>query len=280
MPLTDFNKTDGNDNAIVTIGNSTNTSSADLGTTSGSKIALYTINDSVITLNSGFVFGDAVVATTTITAIRRTAYTEQSTNAQRSILSASASDSSAGIGARTVQITYFDQTGAGPFTETVTLNGVSSVNTSNTNICFIEKMVVLTVGSSLTNVGIITLKAATAGGGATIGTIAATDNQTYWCHHYVAINKTCAISNMDAAGTGTTNTAQSTFVIKQYSIPTANAAEIIISPLLRWAGNNSTAESILPGTIKITGPARLTLYVLADANASQTFRCSFNYSEN
>jgi hypothetical protein len=122
-----------------------------------------------------FTFGDITTSALTRVLVKRTAYTEQTTNAQRSIASASTNDTAAGTGARTVKIEYLDQTGAGPFTETVTLNGTTYVNTVATNICFIEQITVLTAGSTGSNVGILTLKAATGGGGTTIGTIAAGD---------------------------------------------------------------------------------------------------------
>jgi hypothetical protein len=134
---------------------------------------------------AGFTFGDITTVATSRVGVRRTAYTEQTSNAQRSIVSSSANDTAAGTGAQTVTLTYYAISAGvvtGPFTEVVTLNGTTPVNTVATNICFYENVKVSTVGSTGSNVGTLTLKAATAGGGATIGTIDATDNQTFWCH--------------------------------------------------------------------------------------------------
>ena len=135
----------------------------------------------------------AGVNANTFVDVRQTTYTEQTTNAQRSLASTSANDTSAGTGARQVVISYLDQTCSGPgggvpfFTETVTLNGLTPVNTVNTNICFIERIDVLSVGSSGANVGTINLYTTTAGGGtifASIGTGALAtglgDNETLW----------------------------------------------------------------------------------------------------
>jgi len=62
--------------------------------------------------------------------VRATTYTEQTVNAQRSFASSSASDTGAGTGAQQVTLTYYDATGAGPFTEVVTLAGVVAVATT------------------------------------------------------------------------------------------------------------------------------------------------------
>ncbi len=86
--------------------------------------------------------------------IRATTYTPQGTNAQRSVNSTSASDTSAGTGARTVTINYLD-TSFVAHSETVTLNGTTAVNTVGTNIAFIENIVVASVGSGGGNVGTI-----------------------------------------------------------------------------------------------------------------------------
>ena len=118
------------------------------------------------------------------------AYTEQSSNAQRSLVSSDATDASASTGARTVRITYYDASMVGPFTETVTMNGTTPVNTVATDICFIEKLEVVTAGSNGGNAGTISLMSATAGGGVTVGTIVVGDNETNWCHHYVPSGKT------------------------------------------------------------------------------------------
>lgn len=106
----------------------------------------------VFNLVSGYV--------TTTDSVRKsvlaTTYNEPTSNAQRSISSSSADDSAAGIGARSVRITYYDQVMAGPFTEDVVLNGLSPVNTVASNLCFIERIEVLTVGSSGNNGGVLT----------------------------------------------------------------------------------------------------------------------------
>lgn len=72
-----------------------------------------------------------------------------------SVSSSSASDSSSGVGARTVRIEGLDAS-YNEVSETVTLNGQTAVSTSNTYIA-INNMVVLTVGSTGHNVGDINI---------------------------------------------------------------------------------------------------------------------------
>ncbi len=132
--------------------------------------------------------------------VRATAYTPQGTNAQRSLKSTSTNDTSAGTGAQQVTINYLN-TSFQLKSETVTLNGTTAVNTVNTDIAFIENMVVSQVGSSGGNAGTINLYTATAGGGSIWGSIAASDNQTYWAHHYVPSGVTCYIINFSAGAT-------------------------------------------------------------------------------
>lgn len=224
-----------------------------------------------------FAFGDVSSASTTTKGVQRTTYTEQTTNAQRSIASASANDTAAGTGARTIQITYLDATGAGPYTETVTLNGTSYVNTVATNICFIEQMEVLTAGSGLTNAGVLTLKAAAAGGGATIGTINAGDRQTFWAHHYVPVDKEANITGISVSHNGTTVGSGGVFVVKSQKIGVTNAIETQVTDFVRLYGQSSTFARVYTSPVKVNGPARLILYVTPESSSSFVYRGSIDF---
>lgn len=226
-----------------------------------------------------FCFGDVSTAATTQFAIRRTTYTEQAVNAQRSIVSSSANDTAAGTGARTVLITYYTSAGVGPLTETLTLNGITAVNTVSTTICFIENILVVTVGATGSNVGILTLKAAVAGGGATIGTIAATDNQTIWAHHYVPTGKVANITGISASHNGTVVGSGGVFVLKAQVIGLANAVELQVSDFVRLYGQSSSFSRVYQSPIKVTGPARLTMYVTPESAAALIYRSSFDFFE-
>ncbi len=218
----------------------------------------------------------------TLNAIRATPYIEQNTNAQRSIKSSSINDSATNIGMRKVTITYYNQDGYGPFTEIITLNGTTPVNTINTNICFIEKMVAYEVGSSLRNIGTITLYSGINGTGTVIGTIgvgslvtAQGDNQTLWAHHYVPYGKTASLAtyimSAESGGSGT----NATYFLRSQSIPLTNSAEIIISDLILIIGPLVRQLGI---PIKVIGPARITAYGIPGGN-NVRLNASFDFSE-
>lgn len=225
-----------------------------------------------------FAFGDVSTTGTSLVSLRRTVYTEQSTNGQRSIASSSASDTAAGIGARQVKITYFDQAGVGPYTEILTLNGTNRVISVNTNICYIEEMVVTTVGSTGTNVGTITLYTLPAGGTA-IGTIGIGANQTFWAHHYVPSGKTCRISGISGS-TDQTSSAYALLLLKAQTIPVGNNSELQISDTSRVYGGAAPTVRNYNSPIPVTGPSRITMYVQPSSNASQNTFGSFDFTES
>lgn len=226
-----------------------------------------------------FSFGDVTLAALTQAVVRRTPYIEQTTNAQRSISSASALDTAAGTGARTVRITYLTATGTGPFTETVTLNGTANVNTVATDICFIEQMEVITVGSTGSNAGILMLKAAAAGGGVTIGTIAATNNQTFWAHHYIPVGKESNITGVSVSHNGTTVGSGSVFVVRAFMFMTPNAAEVQVTDFVRLYGQASTFARAYTSPVKVMGPARLLVYVTPETSSSTVYRAAIDFFE-
>jgi hypothetical protein len=218
----------------------------------------------------------------TLITLRNTVYNEPTAAAQRSIASNDTDDTAAGLGARTVRITYFDGTGDGPFTETVTMNGTTAVNTVATNIRFIEKMEVLTSGADGANDGVITLYTTTGGGGTVIGTIGvggilATvgDNTTLWAHHYVPVNWTAGNAVLTAAiqqnGAGTSGK----FFLRVAKPLVANTTEIIDDGVL-----------LLPGAFQrqfqyhtdIVGFARVTAYCIPSVNNTEV-AVSFDWSE-
>lgn len=82
------------------------------------------------------------------------------------IVSSSASDSSAGVGARTVRITYLDATGVQQST-TVTLNGTTPVSLGS-GFSFIQWMEVASIGTSEVSVG--NLSVTSTNGAATVAT--------------------------------------------------------------------------------------------------------------
>lgn len=226
-----------------------------------------------------FTFGDVVSNTTTAKVVRRTTYTEPTSQAQRSIASASANDSSAGTGLRTIRIVYYDNTGAGPFTTDVTMNGTTAVNTAVSNIQYIEEMFALTVGSGGVNAGIITLYNSTGGGGGAIGTINAGDNRTFWAHHYVATGKIANITGISAGATSTTVGCGSLFVLRALRLDVTNAADIQVSDFVRLYGQSSTFARAYQSPIKVTGPSRIVVWATPECTTSTTYRAAIDFFE-
>jgi hypothetical protein len=230
----------------------------------------------------GISFGRVIGTSNTLQAVRATTYTQQSTNAQRSVSSGSASDTSAGTGARQILITYYTATMTGPFTETVTMNGTTPVNTTNTNICFIEKMDVISVGSNGSNIGIISLFVSTGGAGGTIGTIginnivnARGDNQTLWAHHYIASGVNL---NLTSYMTGTnTNQGATTFLMSIDPTVTTSPEKQITDSVVFSANTSSVVRNfVVP--LRLAGPLRITLYVVP-AGSNTPFFGGFNFWE-
>jgi len=218
----------------------------------------------------------------TLQVMRATVYTEPTSAAQRSISSSSASDTSAGVGARTVKITYYNNTGVGPFTEIVTLNGTTAVNTVATDIRFIENIEVVTAGSTLSNVGTISLFGTTGGGGGTVGSIGVGtvisgvgDNRTLWAHHYIAVGYTAQMSvlviGIQSGGSATNGQ----FFVRSSQPLVANSAEVIVGDSVLSIG---TFERVFTFNPNIVGFARLTAYAVPGVN-NATISCAFDWSE-
>lgn len=142
----------------------------------------------------------AAVTLNTPTNIRATTYVPQTTAAQRSLLSSSASDATGGTGAITITINYLNSSMVLK-QDTVTLNGLTAVNTNQTDIQFIESIVVATCGTNLANVGTITMMSGTAGGGSAMASIAIADNATFYAHHYVPTGVSCYVLKHTGVGT-------------------------------------------------------------------------------
>lgn len=87
-----------------------------------------------------------------------TSYVQLTTAVAMEVVSASADDTSNGTGARTVRVDGLDSSYV-PFSETITLNGVTAVPLVNTLAMAINRTTVLTAGSGLVNAGKIDVRA-------------------------------------------------------------------------------------------------------------------------
>lgn len=224
----------------------------------------------------GMAVGDVVLAATSLAAVRRTAYTEPSANARRSFASSSANDTAAGTGVRKVQFTYFATDNSGPYTEIVTLNGTTAVNTVATNIRYVEKIVATEVGSGGAAAGTITMYNATAAGGGALWSMAVGDTQTFGCHHYVPSGKTCFVTGMAASGSSSTAANGSLFYLRAKPL-VVNAAEVTLNDHFR--GQGSTINRPFSTPLRVVGPARIMGYAKPETVNSITYRLAMEYYE-
>lgn len=117
--------------------------------------------------------------------------------------STSANDTSAGTGARTISVTGVTLASSAltRFTETVTMNGQTSVNLATANVLFIDKITVLTAGSGLVNAGTVQC-----------GTGANSSGDPAVPHQYLGVSSPTALP---AANAGYGNVSESFF----YGVP-------------------------------------------------------------
>lgn len=217
------------------------------------------------------------VGTSAVTAvpIRATAYAPQGTNAQRSLRSSNANDTAAGTGARTVRVTYLN-TSFELKTEDVTLNGTTAVNTVATDIAFLERMEVLTVGTQGGgNAGTISIYTQVAAGGSVWGSIAIGDNMTYWAHHYVPTGKTCRVVCM--TGSGSVVGGSTTFNRSGNPLGTTEPQKGLGSTLVHAAANYNDHEFRVP--VPISGPDFLWMVERPLAATASTAYGFFEYLE-
>jgi hypothetical protein len=194
--------------------------------------------------------------------IRPSTYTPQAAGAQRSVNSTSANDTAAGTGARTIRITYYTQTGtgtlAGPFTEDITLNGTTGVNTVATNIRYISEIEVLTAGTGGVNAGAIQVWTGTGATGTIWASIPIGNYDMGSAHFYVCSE--CVFDIADVAFSTTAAAANSPgFIVRYRPLDNANAAERNLIPDIR--GHIYTPQThSFQAQARVNGPAIVTVY--------------------
>jgi hypothetical protein len=218
----------------------------------------------------------------TLVGVDLTPYIEQTTDAVRSVKSTSANDAAAGTGAREIRITYYDQALAGPFTTDVTMNGTTAVALSVSNVCFVEKMEVISAGSLLANAAAISLYANNLGTGTVIGSIGfggivsgLGDNRTFWGRHYIAVDKTATLATFvvsaDSGGSGTA----CEFFFRARNPLVATSPSVIVSDLLLSTG---VIVRSLSFPIKVVGPKVIVIAAVPYVNNAH-LNASIDFSE-
>lgn len=215
--------------------------------------------------------GYVATSATSGKAVYATTYTPQGADAQRSVKSTSASDTAAGTGARTVRLTYLTSAFVLK-TEDITLNGTTAVATVGTDIAYVESMVVLTAGSGGGNAGTIQLWTSSTGTGTAWATIAASDNQTFFAHHYVPAGVTCYVLSITCGATvvaGQTN-------LNKLDLATANATQLQIGMTLVHAAANSWDHTF---TVPLAVPEKSLIWLVERpvASTASTALAGFEY---
>lgn len=130
-------------------------------------------------------FGNLTAAAASEVLLCARGYTEQSSQAQRSIESTSNQDKPGGTGASKVRVVYLNSAYELK-SEDVTLDGTKDVNTVATDIRFIEKFHVVEGAAAA---GAIKLLTEIDGGGSEFCGIGAYTYDAFLCHHYVPAGK-------------------------------------------------------------------------------------------
>jgi hypothetical protein len=188
-------------------------------------------------------FGNTTTTSTSEVLVSVRAYTEQSSDAQRSVQSSSTQDKTGGTGSTAVRITYLNSNYVLK-TEDVTLNGTTKVNTVNTDIRFIEKFEVI---AGALPVGAISLMNGTTGGATEFCGIAAATQEAFLCHHYVPAGKRAWITGWGATG-------DDEIKLKLYGAQTINSNSVTtVVGLENLMNNNSTSLNTVEFTRDLKG---------------------------
>lgn len=221
--------------------------------------------------------GQVTTSAGTKVPVYETTYTEQTSGAQRSLVSSSANDSADGTGIQQVKITYYTLASngaiAGPFSEIVTMDGETAVPTVGTEIALIEKLEAVAVGSGGVAAGTISLYEDAAGETSAFASIAAGDVRTRYAHHYVPSNRSCEVSDLECIGG---NATAALVEIDALAYPPGVELPVTggygtTSTLPRAAQFADAPHAIIPG------PARVRALVTPGNNTSQTTTASFGY---
>ena len=130
-------------------------------------------------------FGNLTAAATSEVLLCSRGYIEQSSEAQRSVVSTSNSDKPGSSGAAQVRIEYLNSAYELK-TEDIVLDGTKDVDTVSTDIRFIERFHVIQGAAAA---GAIKLMTETAGDGVEFCGIGAYTYDAFLCHHYVPAGK-------------------------------------------------------------------------------------------
>lgn len=218
--------------------------------------------------------GEVATAATTVAFVRKTNLNNTiTTDTALTISSTSVNDTLAGTGAQKVKVTYYLQTGSGPFTTTASMNGTTIVFLPA--MSFVERMEVVQVGSGGKSAGqiFITLLAPLT----QIALINTGESESYWCHHFVPLGKTCYITGFSYSHTGTAAANGGIFILTKQNVPFANQPITQTFGPFHLQGTDGTQEVEFLTPVIVTGPAYLVATITPDASTANSYFAAMDF---
>jgi hypothetical protein len=209
-------------------------------------------------------------------------FNEMSTPGQRSIVSASANDAGGGTGVRTACIVYFTQSGtgavAGPFSETLTLNGLTAVNTVATDIRYVEKVYACTAGSGGKAAGNISVYSGTGGTGTIMIQIPLGYRESQIAHHYVPTGNRWGLGSfVGSAGIATNK--YGLFNVRYHPLDVSDAADRIYLVGCQVSGYTFQYSFSKDGTPEISGPIHIQIFYETNNTSSHIVSGNMAWTE-
>lgn len=226
-----------------------------------------------------------ITSTSTATSlVRASLWADPGGGAQRSVVSSSASDTSAGTGVRTIRVTYYRSDGSGPFTEDKTMNGTTGVAFTETDLRFVERVETITVGSNGAPVGNIDVVANNNGTGTVLGRLNTGENVTLWAQHWIPPGAVMNVTSIWAGnrstgilGSGSSGRAMA----RRQALLTANAGVVDVVFGMHLQQDSRSLPVIDPqAPIRVEGPTMFTLWVRADGTGSTQWFAGFSFYDS
>lgn len=198
---------------------------------------------------------------------------------QMQVVSSSASDTGAGIGAQQVTIRYLRSPtsifGFTENTEIVTLNGVTPVNTVNTDIYRINEFIVSRVGTGLFSAGNISLQSV--GGATTFERIDAGTNRHRTAIHFVPNKFQCLLVSSII---GCSTAGGTIFILEETREDLSG--NVVTSGSVQTELSNNTVFNGFPSPFVIQNPnnkEKFFAIVVKGRASNQTASATFSYIE-
>lgn len=214
--------------------------------------------------------GKVSTAAVTTVPVMASSFSYPSADINVYIASSNANDTLAGTGAQKITIVYFKANGTGPLSEIASLQGTTGFFSANT-MAFIQSVEVSQVGSGGANAGNILLSNLSPI--ATVASVLAGDNQTFYAQHFVGLGKTCYITYLSFGSTATAVGQGGVFNLKKQKIP-LSSNPVLTAGIETLVGTTSTTPITFKTPIVVVGPALIYLNITPNSSTANTFNAS------